>query len=197
MDAHGSAGFLRRGGVQAYLVAGFSLAYAVVYLGFVRVDPNNATISALAWALIAAGALSASIATAAVGAYVGGAPGMWLAAFGVGSSLLSGTHGAYAAIADIQGFADLDLSPTDPRGFATFGLVGLWLLVAGLELRGRADLRPRYAQIAMGAGVVHILLFISTLFGNTLLVLITGGLASVLFGPAFWLMTGRLLTAER
>jgi vacuolar-type H+-ATPase subunit I/STV1 len=191
------ASFRRLGGWAAYLVAGFSLIYAVVYLGFVRTDATNATASTIAWALIAAGALSAALATAAVASYIGGAPGMWLAAFGVGSSLLSGTHGAYAAIADIQGFADLDLSPTDPRGFATFGLVGLWLLIAGLELRGRADLRPSYAQIAMGAGVVHILLFISTLLGNTPLVLITGGLASVLLGPAFWLMTGRLLTAER
>ncbi len=185
--------FLRRGGLQAYLVAGFSLAYAVVYLGFVRTDPNNATASALSWALIAAGALSASIATAAVGGYVGGASGIFLAAFGVGSSLLSAAHGAFAAIGDVQGFADLDLSPTDPRGFATFGLVGLWLLIAGLELRGHAGLRPRYAQIAMGAGVIHILLFVSTLLGSTPLVLITGGLASVVLGPIFWAMTGRLL----
>jgi hypothetical protein len=193
----GDKAFLRRGGLQAYFVAGFSIAYAVVYLGFVATNPNNATASALAWALLAAGALSATIATVAVGAYIGGAAGMWLAAFGVCSSLLSATHGAFAAIGDVQGFADLDLSPTDPRGFATFGLVGLWLLVAGLELRGRPGLRPRYAQIAMAAGVVQILLFVSTLLASSPLVLITGGLASVVLGPIFWAMTGRLLTAER
>lgn len=192
----GDKAFLRRGGLQAYLVAGFSLAYAVVFLGFVRTDPNNAAASELAWALIAAGALSASIATAAVGAYVGGAPGMFLGAFGIGYSLLSAAHGAFAAIGDAQGFADLDLSPTDPRGFATFGLAGLWLLVVGLELRGRAGLKPIYPQIAIAGGIDLILLFFATVIGSTPAILVTGGLASVVLGPIFWAMTGRLLTAE-
>ncbi len=193
----GDKAFLRRGGLQAYLVAGFSLAYAVVYLGFVRADPNNATASALAWALIAAGALSASIATAAVGGYLGGAQGIFLAAFGVGYSLLSAAHGAFAAIGDVQGFADLDLSPTDPRGFATFGLAGLWLLIVGLELRGRAGLKPLYPRVAIVGGIDLIALFVATAVGSMPLILVTGGLASVVLGPIFWAMTGRLLTAER
>src|SRR5258708_33973239 len=102
----GDAAFLRRGGLQAYLVACFSLAYAVVYLGFVRTDATNATAAALAWVLIAAGALSASIATAAVGAYIGGAAGMRLAAFGGGYSRLSAAHRAFAALRHAPGFAD-------------------------------------------------------------------------------------------
>lgn len=193
MQGDRSAAFLRRGGLQAWLVAGFSIAYAVVYLGFVRTDPTNATASALAWALIAAGALSATIATAALGSYIGGAAGSFLTAFGVGYSLLAAAHGVFAAIGDWQGSADLDLSPTDPRGFATFGLAGLWMLIAGLELRGRAGLRPRYAQIAIIGGVDLIVLFIATVIGSTPLILATGGLASVVLGPIFWAMTGRLL----
>jgi hypothetical protein len=193
----GDTAFLRRGGLAAYFVVGFSLAYAVVYLGFVRTDPNNATASALAWALLAAGALAATVATAAVGAYVGGALGIFLAAFGVGYSLLSAAHGAFAAIGDAQGFADLDLSPTDPRGFATFGLAGLWLLIVGLELRGRAGLKPLYARIAIAGGIDLLLLFAATVIGSTPLILVTGGLGSIVFGPIFWAMTGRLLTAER
>jgi hypothetical protein len=193
MSGDSSAAFLRRGGLQAYLVAGFSVAYAVVYLGFVRTDGSNATAAALAWALITAGALSSSIATAAVGAYLGGAAGMWLAAFGVGYSLLAAAHGAFAAIGDAQGFADLDLSPTDPRGFATFGLAGLWLLVAGLELRARGGLKPLYVRIAIVGGIDLILLFAATALGSTPLILATGGLASLVLGPIFWAMTGRLL----
>src|SRR6266851_5807335 len=170
--------FRRRGGLQAYFVAGFSIAYAVVYLGFVRTDPSNATVSALAWALIAAGALSATIATAALGNYIGGAPGIFLAAFGVGYSLLSAAHGAFAAIGDAQGFADLDLSPTDPRGFATFGLAGLWLIVVGRELARRTDLRPRYAQLATVAGIDLLILFAATVLNSSVAILVTGGLAS-------------------
>ncbi|HYR93379.1 MAG TPA: hypothetical protein VEP48_04160 [Methylomirabilota bacterium] len=188
--------YLRRGGLAAYAVATFSILYAVVYLGLVRTDPNNATASAVAWALIAAGAISASVATGAVGAYIGGSTGMWLTAFGIAYSLLSATHGAYAAIADAQGFADLDLSPTDPRGFATFGLAGVWLIVVGRELARRTDLRPRYAQLATVAGIDLLILFVATVLNSSVAILVSGGLASVVLGPIFWAMTGRLLTAE-
>lgn len=189
----GDTGFRRRAGLQAYLVAAFSIAYAVVYLGFASRDPSNALAIQLAWVLITAGALSAAIATVGVASYVGGQAGTWLAAFGVGYALLSAAHGAYAAVAAAQGFADLDLSPTDPRGFATFGMAGLWMLVVGLELRGREGLRPRYAWIAMIGGVDLIALFVATVIGSTPAVLVTGGLASVVLGPVFWAMTGRLL----
>jgi hypothetical protein len=189
--------FRRRGGYFAYLVAAFSIAYAVVYLGLVRNDPANHNASALAWALIAAGALSATIATAALGSFVGGAAGMFLAAFGVAYSLLSSAHGVFAGIGDLQGFAEVGASPTDPRGFATFGLAGLWTLIAGLELRGRAGLRPIYSTIAIVGGIDLILLFIATVIASTPMILVTGGLASVILGPVFWAMSGRLLTAER
>ncbi|HLQ05625.1 MAG TPA: hypothetical protein VK197_08250 [Verrucomicrobiae bacterium] len=192
----GDKAYLRRGGLAAYAVAAFSILYAIVYLGLVRTDPNNATASTLAWALIAAGAISATVATGAVGAYIGGSIGMWLTAFGIAYSLLSATHGAYAAIADAQGFADLDLSPTDPRGFATFGLAGLWLIVVGRELARRTDLRPRYAQLATVAGIDLLILFAATVLNSSVAILVTGGLASVVLGPIFWTMTGRLLTAK-
>ena len=189
----GDTAFQRRAGLQAFLVAAFSIAYAVVYLGFASRDTSNAFAIQLAWALITAGALSAAIATVGVASYIGGIAGTWLAAFGVGYSLLSATHGAYAAIASAQGFADQDLSPTDPRGLATFGLAGLWMLVVGLELRGRAGLRPIYPRLAMISGADLILLFVATVVGSTPAILVTGGLASVVLGPLFWAMTGRLL----
>jgi hypothetical protein len=185
--------FQRRGGLQAFLVDAFSLAYAVVYLGFVRTDAGNATASALAWALIAAGGLSATIATVALASRIGGAPGLYLAALGAGWALLSATHGAFAAIGDVQGFADLDLAPTDPRGFATFGLAGLWTLVAGLEMRVRAGYPRNLAWLGVASGVDLIALFVATLVGSTALILVTGGLASVVLGPAFWIWTGRFL----
>lgn len=191
------AAFRRRGGLQAYLVAAFSIAYAIVFLGFVRPGNGGATATALAWLLITAGSLSATIATAALASYIGGAAGVFLAALGVGYSLLAATHGMFAAISEVQGFAGLDLAPTDPRGFATFGLAGLWSLTAGLELRERAGLRPIYWQLAVVSGIDLIALFVATAIGSEPLILVTGGLASVILGPAFWAMTGRLLSAER
>ena len=190
------ASFRRLGGTMAYLVAGFSVAYAVVFLGFVRPDATNVNAAALAWALIAAGSLAAAFATAALASYLGGAWGSFLTAFGVAYAVLAATHGVFAAIGDLQGFADLELSPTDPRGLATFGLAGLWSVIAGLELRARPGLRPIYWQLAVVGGIDLILLFFATAIGSTTLILVTGGLASVVLGPAFWTMTGRLLTAE-
>ena len=191
------AAFRRRGGIAAYLVALFSIAYAVVYLGFVRTEGSSATASALAWALITAGSLAALFATAALASFIGGAAGTFLSALGVGYSLLAATHGVFAAINDLQDFAALDLAPTDPRGFATFGLAGLWALAAGLELRANRGLRPLYWQLAVLCGIDLIALFVATVIGSTPLILVTGGLASVILGPVFWAMTGRLLTAER
>jgi hypothetical protein len=191
------AAFRRRGGYAAYLVAVFSVAYAVVYLGLVRTDPTNHAPSAAAWALIAAGALAGTFATAALGSYVGGAAGIFLIALGVAYSVLAAAHGVFAAIGDLQGFVEAGASQTDPRGFATFGLAGLWSVVAGLELRGRDGLRPIYATIAIVGGIDLILLFVATVVGSTPMILVTGGLASVILGPVFWAMSGRLLTAER
>ncbi|HUQ42654.1 MAG TPA: hypothetical protein VM052_09145 [Candidatus Limnocylindrales bacterium] len=189
-----ASSFHRAAGIAAYLVAAFSILYAVVFLGFVRTDPNNTTAASVASALIAAGALSAALATAGFASYLGGAGATFLAAFGVGYSLLAAAHGVYAAITAADGTADLAISPTDPRGFATFGLAGVWLLVAGTILRGRADLRRVYWQIALLAGIDLILLFFGTVAGATPVILVTGGFASVILVPAFWLMTGRLLT---
>ncbi len=187
--------FQRRGGLQAYLIALFSLAYAAVYLGPVRADPGNAGASALANALLAGAGLSATIAAVAVASRVGGAAGLWLGAVGVGWGLLSATHGAFGAIADWQGITVAPLSPTDPRGFATFAVAGLWTLTVGLQVRIAAGFPRNYALLAIVAGANSIVLFVATILGSGELVLVSGGLAAIILGPAFWIWTGRILRA--
>jgi hypothetical protein len=186
--------FSRRAGVQAYLIAGFSLVYAVVFLGFVRNHPENIQAAALAWALIAGAGLSATIATASTAARVGGDARWWLTALGVGYGLLSATHGTFAAIAVEQGLATTDLSPTDPRGLATFGLAGLWALVLGLEtVAGNATLPRNLGWLAIIGGLDLIALFFATVAAYESLILVSGGLASVILVPAFWIWAGRVL----
>jgi hypothetical protein len=197
--------FARRAGVQAYLIAAFSLAYAIVYLAFVRRDPNDHSSAAVAWALLAAGSLAATIATVAAAARIGGDARWWLSALGVGYGLLSAVHGIYAAIAEVQALPLADPSPTDPRGLATFGLAGLWALTLGLEIRaGNGSLPGGLGWLAIVAGVDLILLFIATVgagSGTTVsapwqnVVLLSGGLASVVLVPALWIWTGRALRA--
>jgi hypothetical protein len=188
--------FSRRAGFQAYLIAAFSLVYAVVYLAFVRNHPENTGAAALAWALIAGGGLSATIATTSVAARVGGDARWWLTSLGVGYGLLSAAHGTYAAIAIEQGIATADLSQTDPRGLATFGLAGLWALTVGLEVvAGNSSLRRRLGWLAVISGLDLIALFFATVANAETVVLVTGGLASVILVPVFWIWTGRALRA--
>jgi len=186
-------GFSRRAAVCAYLVAALSLAYAVVYLGVASRDPADRSANALAYALIAAGALAASVAVVAMSERAGGANARWLAPFGVAYALLSAAHGVYDAIQAGSGAA-LAISTTDPRGFATFGLAGVWMLVLGLSARGAATLPRNLTGLAIAGGVDLIVLFFATVAQSTPLILVTGGLASVVLGPAFWIWSGRLLS---
>jgi hypothetical protein len=188
--------FSRRAGVQAYLIAGFSLVYAAVYLGVVRPHPENTQAAALAWALIAGGGLSATIATTSAAARIGGDARWWLTALGVGYGLLSATHGTLAAIAVEQGIATSDLSPTDPRGLATFGLAGLWAFTLGLEtIAGNGTLPRDLGWLAIVAGLDLIVLFVATVAAAEVPILVSGGVASVILVPAFWIWTGRVLRA--
>jgi hypothetical protein len=186
--------FSRRAGFQAYLIAAFSLVYAVVFLGFVRNHPENTQAAALAWALIAGAGVSATIATASAAARIGGDARWWLTAVGAGYGLLSAAHGTYSAIAVEQGVTANDLSPTDPRGLATFGLAGLWALTLGLEtVAGNAAFPRTMGWLAIVAGLDLILLFLATVAQSEGLILASGGLASVILVPALWIWTGRLL----
>ena len=188
--------FSRRAGFQAYLVAAFSLVYAVVFLGFVRNHPENIQAAGLAWALIAGAGLAATVTTTSVAARVGGDARWWLTALGVGYGLMSTAHGTFAAVAVEQGIATTDLSPTDPRGLATFGLAGLWALTVGLEtIAGNAAWPRSLGWLALVTGLDLIVLYVATVAAIDGVILVSGGLASVIFVPAFWIWTGRLLRA--
>ena len=190
--------FSRRAGVQAYLIAAFSLVYAGVFLGVVRNDPENSQAVALTWALIAAGGLAGTIATVAASARIGGDARWWLSGIGVGYGLLSAAHGVFGAIAEQQGLTGAAgaLNPTDPRGFATFGLAGLWALTLGLEtVAGNGTLPRNLGWLAIVSGLDLLILFAATVAGAEQAILVTGGLASVILVPAFWIWTGRVLRA--
>lgn len=178
----------------AYAIAALSLLYAAVYLGLVRTDPTNAAASALANGFIGLSGILATLVVVAVGDKVGGSAGRWLGVVGVGWALLSAAHGAFSAVADIQHLAPGDLSATDPRGFATFGLAGLWSIVLGLSVRSGASFPRMLGTIALVNGVDLLVLFFATASGAGTLVLVTGGLASVILGPIQWAWIGRALS---
>lgn len=195
--------------LAAFGIAALSILYAIVFLGFVRGHPEAHGAAAIANACIAISGILVTVAAAALGqrigtqspaaagARVGLDAGLWISLFGAGYGLLSATHGAYAAIAELGGSTDTGISLTDPRGFATFGLAGLWMLVVGLVAPVATAGWPTWlTPVAIVGGVDLIALFVATVAGAELPILLTGGLASVILGPAFWFGAGVLLSFQ-
>lgn len=81
-------------------------------------------------------------------------------------------------------------SEVGPRGLAAFCVAGLVILVFGLALRP-ANSRLGLLGVVLGADMV--LLFLATAVGADALVPVTGGLASVVLGPLWWVSVARLL----
>jgi hypothetical protein len=185
------ARFRRTASWCAFGIAALSLLYAVVFLGFVRTDAANTTASAVANGFIGLSGILATFVVIAVGDRVDGAAGRWLRVVGVGWALLSAAHGVSAAVSDAQGLAAGPISATDPRGLATFGLAGLWSIVLGLAIRSGTSFPRGLGMVALVDGVDLVVLFLATATGAGTLVLVTGGLASVILGPLQWAWIGR------
>jgi hypothetical protein len=189
--------FKRVASWSSYAIAALSIVYAVVYLGLVRPDPANSSASAIANGLIGLSGVLATFVVIAVGDRVGGSAGRWLGVVGVGWALLSAVHGTFSGLADAQGI-DItgmrpDFAPTDPRGFATFGLAGLWSIVLGAAIASGGAFPRTLGTVALINGVDLIVLFLATAAGIGPLVLVTGGLAAVILGPIQWVLIGRVL----
>jgi hypothetical protein len=84
----------------------------------------------------------------------------------------------------------LSPSSVDPRGLATFCLAGLVAVLLGLALRPD---RTRLGLLGVVLGVDMVLLFVANAVGVNALVLVTGGLASVILGPLWWVGIARVL----
>jgi len=86
--------------------------------------------------------------------------------------------------------------PTDPVEFFTFAITGLWALVVGLLILRGADLPRWLGYVSIVAGIDMILLFFADVAGAGTLILLTGGPASLILGPAMWFGFGRALLRD-
>lgn len=217
--------FARVGAISAAAVGALSLLYAIAYLGITPSDqrgndidkffrsylahPSGLRLAALC--LTISGLISGLAVVALIGrlgalrsrrslswaGIVAVLAGFATAAHGLGDLVgvdklahryASGDAATKAAVA----VAHVSPSAIDPRGLATFAASGLVALVVGLALR---SLSPRLGLLGVVLGADMLLLFLANAIGINALVLLTGGLASVVLGPIWWFSIARVLWA--
>jgi hypothetical protein len=214
--------FDQLGAVSALLVAALSILYAIAYLVVTPAAQRESDVDAFfrSYSADPTGLRIASICLLVSGLVIG-VPAValagrlrttsrrgvsWAAILGVAAGLATAAHG----LADLVGLNELadryetgdaatraavtvaKVSPSqvDPRGLATFCAAGLVVLVLGLALIPR---NARVGVLGVVLGVDMLVLFLATAVGVNTLVLITGGLASVVLGPIWWVAVASVL----
>jgi len=226
-DSEGPGRYLSRGAsLAAATVAVLSLVYAVFYLFVAPSAQRKGDVDAFFTSYLAhptglrvaslclfVSGLLTTVVYAALHATPGTlapSPRTWILALGVVSGVATTVHGLAdlvdtdklahtygsgdAATRAAAAVAHAAISQVDPRGLATFGIVGLVVFAFSWHVRQRSRFVGLLGQIL---GVDMVLLFASSAFAATVPILITGGLASVILGPAWWLSVARLLHRER
>jgi hypothetical protein len=209
----------------AAMVAGLSLVYAWSYLvvapaaqrgsdvgAFFRSYDANPAGLRIASLCLGVSGLAGGVAVVALAWRLGAPHRLWVtwaATAGVAAGLATSVHGFHDLLT-VDRLADRYLtgdaatqaaievtralpSAVDPTGLATFLVAGLVAATLGGALR---PTRPGHGTIGLALGVDLVLLFAATAFGSDGAVLVTGGLASVVLGPLWWLGTARLLAGE-
>jgi hypothetical protein len=137
-------------------------------------------------------------------------PRTWALALGVVSGVATSAHGL-ADLIDLDKLAHAYVggdaatkaaaivvhdtsSPVDPRGLATFGIVGIVIFVYSMHLRPRSRFVALLGQVL---GVDMVLLFVASATVSTVPTLITGGLAAVVLGLVWWASVALLLARAR
>lgn len=214
--------FDRIAAAGGFAVAGLSILYAIAFLAITPAaqreadvdafyrsyldDPTGARIASTC--LLLSGLAAGPAVVALARRYAGNAPAAlaWASILGVVGGLATAAHGLTnligidelagdyasgdAATRAAVAVAHATPSQVDPRGLATFCAAGLVALVLGLAVR--SDNR-RLGLLGIVLGCDMVVLFIATAVGIGPLVLLTGGLASVVLGPIWWVSVSRLL----
>jgi hypothetical protein len=130
---------------------------------------------------------------------------LWALVLGMASSVLTLTHGTHEAMmmmlsqsADPAKRAAVEAarlvpSQINPAGLGTFFVAGVAAFMFG-RLIVRSGALPRMlGTVGMVNAVLLVVLFFANVIGSQTLILLSGGLTSVIVGPIWWVWTGREL----
>ena len=194
--------FTQFAAMAAIFTGVLSIVYAVCFLFVTRVNPFAGTLAS--W--LALGISGLFVSAVAVGLYEQfktREPGYALYALLLSAlaSFAMLQHGAYEVIELVRrGSVESALgapSQVDAAGLASFGVMGLvaflwsWLML-------RTNLFPRnLARVGILNAALLVILFFATVFGVQPLILLSGGLTSVIVGPLWWIWLGRALAQQK
>jgi len=186
-------------GICAIIVGILSILYAVFYLLVTRSAPALGL--EVSWIVLAASGLFTS--AAFVGLFeelktTHHGFALWSVLLGVAASLATLVHGGYEALATAGGAPASQLpSQVDPAGLMAFFVTGL--AVFGFSyLVVHSQVFPRgLGTLGMVNAVVLVILFIASAGKVQTLILISGGLTSVILGPIWWIWLGSRLLKLR
>jgi hypothetical protein len=190
-----SQSFERTAGVAAFAAAALSLVYAVAF-----VIIKNDFLAALA--LLVGSLLSAVVLFAVYDRVrVAGSLARAGLALGVAGTLGAAVHGAYD-LANVLHPPDVALSgpnPVDPRGFLTFGVAGLGVLLLAWAALSTAGLPRPLALFGAFFGVVLVVIYLGRLIvldpANPL-VLGPAALGGIIVGPIWYAWLGYTLMKD-
>jgi hypothetical protein len=194
--------FARFAALCAFLVAASGFLYSVFF--FLHVVSDEMWPRTVSWVLLLVGGLLTTVVFVALYARLREVePGFALVALllGVIGAAGAAVHGAFELAKAIEPPAIGDFpNPIDPRGFLTFGVAGLaLLLVAWLARRGEA-LPPRLGALAYLGGALLVVVYLGRLIvvdvENPLL-LVPAVLAGFLVSPAVYVWLGFVLFRAR
>lgn len=189
-------GFAKFGGLSAILVGLLSILYAIFFLVIARRAEFVGTFGS--WVILAVSGIFTSAAYVALYGRVRAASegaALWALLLGVASSFATLMHGGFEALSAGKGTGQL-VSEVDPRGLASFFVVGVVAFVFGWLIT-RGDALPKaLGYLGMFNALLLVVLYFATAAGAQTLILISGGLTSVIVGPIWWIWLGVRLMRE-
>jgi hypothetical protein len=189
--------FVRFGGLAAIVLALTSWAAVIAYA--VLVQPGDARLGLqifrFLYALIAFWALFAVVAVYYRVRGVGEAWSFFATLIGVAASVGTMVSAMYEVANLRQNPPLAGISATDPLGVMSFGLTGLWFLIAN-RLLWRTPTPRVLVLLGFVAAADLFVGFIASLSENGGIVYLASLIAGAIGGPIYWLWLGRRLRRD-
>jgi hypothetical protein len=189
--------FVRFGGLTAILLALTSWAAVLAYAALVQPGDSGLglQIFQFLYALVAFWALFAIVAVYYRVRVVGEAWAFFATLVGVAASFGTMVAAMYVVASLRQDPPVFGVSPTNPLSVMSFGLTGVWFLLAN-RLLWRTTIPRVLVVLGFVAAADLFIGFVASLSENGGLVYLTSLFAGAIGGPIYWLWLGRQLRRD-